>query len=407
MSPSATLHPIDPVSVPASPVPTRGSARAIKTVLIVLAALLGLAIVVRLVLDPIATWQTRKVLANLKGFEGDFQRAHVTVLPPGYEITRLKLFADKGSGLPHDRGPVFYVERAYLAVSLADLLRADLTASLRLDRPKLTLWQQGEDPKKAKPSTPDLSGQLSELPPLRVTRVEVLDGELLLHPMQGERRPKLWIHDVELTAQNLSTRRSRTGGRPATVSARGIVARSGELTLFVSADPLSSPFSFAGEASLRGLRAAELYEFLAATADLQASKGTIDLFASFSSRNGTISGGVKPVLKNLELRAVDDGFGDRTKAWLADKAVDMASDRVPQRNAVATTIPLKGNLLDPDIQLWPAILGVVRNAFVVGLQSGFAHLPPPTAEKREGVVEQAREALDKDAGPPQAQPTRK
>lgn len=65
-----------------------------------LAVLLGIAIVARLLLDPIATWQTRKTLAKLEGFEGDFERVHVTVLPPSYQITRLKLFAAKADGQP-------------------------------------------------------------------------------------------------------------------------------------------------------------------------------------------------------------------------------------------------------------------------------------------------------------------
>ena len=58
------------------------------------------------------------------------------------------------------------------------------------------------------------------------------------------------------------------------------------------------------------------------------------------------------------------------------------------------------------MQLWPAVLGVIRNAFVVGLQEGYSNVPPDTAPKKEGVLEQAKHALDKSAGPPQAQPTK-
>ena len=67
-------------------------------------------------------------------------------------------------------------------------------------------------------------------------------------------------------------------------------------------------------------------------------------------------------------------------------------------------IPIKGNITGPDVQLWPAIFGVMRNAFVEGLTSGYAHLPPATAPKKQGVVEQGVKAL---AGsqPPKAQPT--
>ena len=48
---------------------------------------------------------------------------------------------------------------------------------------------------------------------------------------------------------------------------------------------------------------------------------------------------------------------------------------------------------DPDLQLVPTILGVVRNAFVRGLADSLEGLPPPKAKEKEGVLEQARRAL--------------
>ena len=83
----------------------------------------------------------------------------------------------------------------------------------------------------------------------------------------------------------------------------------------------------------------------------------------------------------------------------------MFSDRVEDRNAVATVIPIKGTLTGPDVQLWPAIFGVMRNAFVEGLTSGYAHLPPLTAPKKQGVVKQGIDSLT-GSQPPRAQPTK-
>ena len=67
---------------------------------------------------------------------------------------------------------------------------------------------------------------------------------------------------------------------------------------------------------------------------------------------------------------------------------------------------LEGRLTDPDIQLWPAVFGVVRNAFVEGLTSGFTHLPPEKTDDEQGVLTQAKDALKKDDGPPKAQPAK-
>ena len=83
-------------------------------------------------------------------------------------------------------------------------------------------------------------------------------------------------------------------------------------------------------------------------------------FIEFDCRNGELTGGVKPVLKNLEIRPDDKNLQSLLKSWAADLAIKIFSDRVPDRNAVTTVIPIKGTLTGPDIQLWPAIFGDVQ-----------------------------------------------
>jgi hypothetical protein len=177
------------------------------------------------------------------------------------------------------------------------------------------------------------------------------------------------------------------------------------MKLKVSADLFASPLAFSGHFDLVGLRVAELYDFIAPKTKLQTPRGTIDLFAEFKSKGGHIEGGVKPVLKDVDVRPVEPGAWDRFKAWLADLGVKAASDHT-ERHAVATIVPIEGRLANPDVQIWPAILGVVRNAFVEGIAGGFAHLPPPVAPEKKGPLTQAKDALTKAKGPPKAQPVK-
>jgi Domain of Unknown Function (DUF748) len=376
----------------------------VKRLAIVAGVVVALCILVRLILDPLATHETRKALDGLDGFEGEFAGVHVTLFPPSYTITRLAVWPTPGGTR---REPLFFVERLYATVSGSDLLHAHLVGSLRLEDPKISLLhEETKAPKTEKPPgpAPDLSPQLTKALPFRVARVEVVRGELLFRDDTEPLHPELWVHRLELVAENFANRTKLEGGRPTRVTARGTVGKTGALELFVTADPLARPLAFAGRLSMKQLEAEELYAFLEPKAHVQTPKGTIDVFAEFVSRAGALTGGVKAVLKNIEVRPTSDGLWNRLRAWLGDKAVELASDRVPGRNAVATTVPIKGALTHPDIQLWPAVLGVVRNAFVEGLASGFSNLPPPTAPEKEGKLAQAKDALTKSAGPPQAQP---
>jgi hypothetical protein len=56
------------------------------------------------------------------------------------------------------------------------------------------------------------------------------------------------------------------------------------------------------------------------------------------------------------------------------------------------------------VHLWPTVLGVVRNALVEGISAGFAQRRPPAASNKETVLTQTTHNLQKDEGPPKAQP---
>jgi hypothetical protein len=376
----------------------------VRRLLFVLLVLVAIVVVVRVALDPVAAAATRRALGRLEGVRGAFDGVHVTLLPPSYTITRLSLDRDQEGR----RSPLFFAETARVSLDGSRLLRGRLVARARLVEPKFTIVVGGPAAPKAgakRPARPpDLSAQLRELTPVRIDRVEILRGELLFRDAGEPRHPELWVHRLELAAENLATRPRLAGARPTTVTARGVLGRSGELELFASADPFASPLELAGRLRVVGLRAAELYAFVAPKTKLQTPEGTVDVFAEFSVENGRIEGGVKPVLKNVEVRAAEPGAWPKLKAWFADEAVELASDRAPGRHAIATVVPIRGTFSQPDVQLWPAILGVARNAFVEGVSAGFADVPAPVAPTPQGPLEQTRRALDADRGPPRAQP---
>jgi hypothetical protein len=259
--------------------------------------------------------------------------------------------------------------------------------------------------KEQAPEALEAPSALRRLLPARLERVEVRKSELLYRDPSMPNEPEIWIHDIAAVIENLATRASLAGGRPTTLSASGIIGKSGQMTLFVSADPLARKLDFAGSLTVRGWHVSELYDLLEPRTQLQTPEGTMDVYAEWKVRDGVISGGVKPVMKDVTVRPTKQSLGNRLKAWLADKGLHIFRDEVPGRNAVATVVPIEGRLDSPDIQLWPAVLGVVRNAFVEGVSAGFANLPPGAASKKEGPLEQAGHAVRKSAGPPKAQPT--
>jgi hypothetical protein len=381
-----------------------GQRRWVRRLAVTLGVLVGLAIVVRLLLDPIAAHYTRQALNKSEHMKGTFSGVHVSLLPPGYEINRLKMIEMPGGDW---KEPLLYVEHTRMSIMWHELLHRHLVARVDIHKPKfLAITRPEEKAKKAKQATPELSQMLEEQLPFKIDRITVTDGEVLLaqREAQGDDKAALWLNRIELVAANLATRKALMQGEPSTLRLDARVQRTGKLAIDATMNPLAKALTFSLKAALRDLELRELYGVVAPATKMAADRGTIDLFGEMRARDGALTGGVKPVLTDVELKSVERGLGARIKAALADVSLDILEDERGEHGVAATTIPIKGSLVDPHLQLLPAVLGAVRNAFVVGLSSGFTNLPPPTAAKKEGALKQAWHALKKDEGPPKAEP---
>jgi hypothetical protein len=382
----------------APPRPSWRRHRLRRGLLIALGVIALLLVVGRVVLDPIAHHYTEQALAKNPKFKASFSDVHVTLIPPSYQIKEFKL-VEAGRGRWDE--PLFYAEKTRISILWRELLRRHLVGQVRLENPKFVAVRRHKE--KAEKGA-EAGESMSEMAPIKLDRLEVVDGEVLIGVGKGKGAPKLWINELELVAENMATQKALMEGEPSTLRLTGRVQKSGKLAVDASMDPWAKALTFSAKGSLQDLQARELYSFLANETDLQAEKGEIDVFLDVKAKSGELDGGVKPILKDIEIKSEGKGLGDRIKAALADASIDVLSDDIPGRDAVATTIPIKGKVDDPSAQLLPTVLGVIRNAFVVGLRAGFTNLPPPEADKKENPIKQAWRALTSDDEPPHAQP---
>lgn len=353
-------------------------------------------------LDPLVEWRTRKALELFEPrYHVTFEDASLQPTKFNFALTGLKITRQSAGG---EQLPYVQVGRAEVSVYGRELLHFHVVARIDVDQPRLNLISaKREAEEQLDPKIPDLAAKLEALLPLKVDRVQVRDAAMLFTDKTNEDFPQVWVHDVDLVLENLATRAALARGEPTTLALSGTLQDSGEISAFLTADPLAKGLFFAGRAKVTNFKLEELSRVMASESGLAASEGSLDLFAEVVCRAGKVRGGVKPVLKDLKVVQGKPGLGNKLKAWLADSAVKLLSDG--DRAALATVVPIRGDLTSPDLQLWPAVAGVLRNAFVIGLTEGYAQLQQPDAEKKESVPEQLIEGLDKKKRP-EAQPVR-
>lgn len=359
--------------------------------------------------QPLARVLTQRALDSVAGYFGSFEDVHVSIIPLQYRVTHLKLE-------PIDKSrPLIYAEKIVASIDWKWILHRRLRLAASVYRANLVLHEAGD--KAATQDLPDLAAVFKKVLPGQLHRVQLRESEVTYvfrnhKDAEGQQKqaseghstvPKLWIHDLEATVENLATRPELAEGST-TFVADARLGSSGTVSLFATADPFAKVLTFAGQFSLQEMKLVDAYNLVDSKSDLAFTQGTIDLLARFGCDKGHLTGAIQPVLKNAELKATGDDLIKKVEAWAANLGVKILSDRVPGRNAVSTVIPIEGTLTDPKFQLWPTIFGVIRNAFVEGIAESFTHLPPPKASKPQGILEQAASAVSKDAGLPKEQP---
>jgi len=339
----------------------------------VLFAVAVLCLALMLVRQPLTRYATHRALSSIPGWEADAGGAHISFFPLVYTVTRVNM-------VPEDKTlPILYVERMDTGLFWGDLLHGRLNAWANLQHVKMTFFL-------IPIVVPDIAAILAQVMPIHVERMQLKDGEItvaLRHSRSDDPQkpegdgPQLWFHDIEATVEGLATR-AELEKHATTLALRATMARSGTVSAFVTVDLLSpDAITFAGQLQLLGLNLSDLDSVLQSTG-LKIG-GTFDLLARFGCEKGTLKGGLQPVLKNGHIESLGADFGKKLEAALADGGVELLSDRVPGRNAVSTIIPVHGNLNKPKLDVWTAISGVLRNAFVVGLRETLQQLPPPTS----------------------------
>lgn len=245
---------------------------------------------------------------------------------------------------------------------------------------------------------------LRRMLPFHLQRLEVTDSRVQLVDATLPNRPRLVVRDLALTVENVASRRPLMDEAPAVLTLAGTLEATGELWAFATFDPLTQRPAAAGHAALYDMQLSAFNPFLAPVFDIQATRGHFTCWAAFRIAGGQVSGGIKPFIRNVQLAPAPGASPlEGLSAEAAEELAELFADETATPETLATIVPIAGTLTDPHAQVVPTVLGVIRNAFVVGLVDGFAHLPPETARFERSLFAQAADALTGPT-PPKAEP---
>src|SRR5205085_8726463 len=119
-----------------------------------------------------------------------------------------------------------------------------------------------KEPSQTRVIDPRLGDKISKLAPLDVDRIELKKAEVTFTDDTARGSPAIWLHDVDATLENLATRVGLAHGEPTALAASGTLQRTGQVSVFLTADPFAKKLAFSGRAAVEGLSLHDVGNFL-------------------------------------------------------------------------------------------------------------------------------------------------
>jgi hypothetical protein len=214
--------------------------------------------------------------------------------------------------------------------------------------------------------------------PVELARLEVKNSHVRYIDRAHQPNVDVEISDLAFVLTGLQ---NPPEANPQTLPTRlvlsGTTTGNGRLKLQVDADPSAAAPRFVAAFELRALELPAMNTLLRAYVGADVSRGAFEMFSEIEARDGRYAGYVKPVLRELDFRNVEDR--DKNLAQRAKEKVVSAVSSLLQNDEeqkVATVTPFSGTFAGGQVGVWETVHHLLRNAFVQALREGFESQKP-------------------------------
>ena len=325
-----------------------------------------LIVIARLVLPYVVLHLVNKNLATMKGYYGHVKDIDLAIIRGAYKVD--SIYLDKKDTVTNKQTPFFAASIIDLSVEWKALFKGSIVGEVVLQEPMLRFTKDKVEPKDVARDSSALKELLDDFMPLRINRCEINNGRVQYIDESTKPKVDLQMTKLHVLAENLRNSYDSTVVLPATIDASANVYE-GTLTFDAKANPLAVSPTFDMSAELKNTNMVKLNDFFQAYAKIDVNRGTFGLYTEVAAKEKKFAGYVKPIIKDLDVLGKEDRKDNLLqKLWegVAGTVAEIFENQ--PKDQLATKIPFKGDLDDPQTNVWYALSNVLQNAFIHALQ---------------------------------------
>ncbi len=334
--------------------------------LIILCSVVAFVVVVRLILPYVVLHYANKTLAEMKGYYGHIRDIDLAIIRGAYKID--SIYINKLDSVSNKQTPFFGAKEIDLSVEWKALFHGSIVGELVFEEPSLRFTKDKAEPAEVRKDSAQFDQVLDDFMPLQVNRVEINHGRIQYIDENSSPKVDISLTGADILALNLRNSYDSAALLPARVTASASVYE-GDLTFNMKLNPLADDPTFDMNAEVKNTNLVLLNDFFQAYAKVDVNKGRFGLYRGVAAKEGKFTGYVKPLIKELDVLGKEDRDDNIfRKLWegLAGTVGEIFENQ--PRDQVATKVPFKGDLKNPDTNVWYAVSRVLQNAFIQAIQ---------------------------------------
>ncbi len=326
----------------------------------------ALVLLVRIILPYVVLHYANKTLSTLDGYYGHIDDIDLAIVRGAYQID--SIYLNKLDSATGKQVPFFAASVVDLSVEWKALFHGSIVGELVFQNPVLRFTRDKVEPNEVTKDSTTFGQLLDDFMPLQVNRFEINGGNVQYIDETSRPTVDVNLTDLHVLALNLRNSYDSSTLLPASVAAVGSLY-DGTLSLNMKLNPLAKDPTFDLNAALRNTNLVLLNDFFQAYARVDVNKGTFGMYTEVAAKNGSFTGYVKPLIKDLDVVGKEDRDDNiLQKLWegIAGASAEVFENQ--PRDQVATKIPFEGRLDNPETNTWTMIVNILQNAFIRAIQ---------------------------------------
>lgn len=329
--------------------------------------LLGLIVllcIARLLLPWFVRDYVNRTLDRNQMYSGTIGQVEIHLLRGAYSIRDIKL--DKRTG--NVPVPFFSAKRVNFSIQWNALIHHRMVVRLSMEQPEMNFVDAPTEQDSQSGAGGPWLEMIRDLSPFKINSAEIKDGSIHFRAYQTPQPFDVYLSKVNGSIENLSNIRDDTTPLVATVQASATAMDQAKLDFKMTLDPFSYHPTFHMALRLLGLDVTKINDLALAYGHFDFKRGWFDLVIEADSKEGQMTGYVKPLFRNLKVLSVmQDIKEDNPLQFFWQALVGFTTNILKNRprDQFGTLIPFTADVSgSTKTDILATIGNILRNAFV-------------------------------------------